>query len=78
MLPFYSDILDTFDAIKDLFLGKWDALPPPTRILVALTMALGLMYLGSKVEQAGWSTILMFSSFGLLVYVLVLSFHVIH
>ena len=55
-MAFYTDLVEMFDSFDDLFVKRWNGLPPPTRIFVALTIAIGLLYVGSKSEQAGWST----------------------
>ncbi len=49
-----------------------------TRIFVALTVAIGLLYVGSKSEQAGWSTIFMLSSLGFFAYLLMLGYALVH
>jgi len=75
---FFRDFVEMFVDLKDLFIWRWNNLPAPTRILVALTVALGLLFIGTKSEKAGWSTILVMSSLGLLAYLIVLGYAIIY
>ena len=77
-MAFYSDFLEMFDTFEDLFVDRWDGLPAPTRIFIALTIAIGLLYVGSRSEQAGWGTILMLSSLGFFAYLLMLGYALVH
>jgi hypothetical protein len=77
-MAFFTDYLEMFDSFEELFVDRWEGLPVQTRIFVALTVAIGLLYVGSKSEQAGWSTIFMLSSLGFFAYLLMLGYALVH
>ena len=77
-MDFFRDFFEMFDDLRQLFFSRWDLLPAPTRILVALTVALGLLYIGTQSERAGWSTVLVLSSLGLIVYLIVLGYAILY
>ncbi len=77
-MAFLSDYLEMFDSFEELFVDRWEGLPVQTRIFVALTVAIGLLYVGSKSEQAGWSTIFMLSALGVFIYLLMLGYALVH
>jgi hypothetical protein len=77
-VAFYTDFVEMFDSFDTLFVERWNGLPAPTRIFIALTIAIGLLYVGSRSEQAGWSTILMLSALGLFIYLVVLGYALVH
>ena len=77
-MAFLRDYFEMLGSFEDLFAHRWHGLPVETRIFVSLTVATGLLYIASKSEQAGWSTVFMLSSMGVLGYLLVLTYAVIH
>lgn len=77
MPSFYTDVMDAFYSCKQLLVTSWDLLPMATRLVIVLAFAMGFLYLATKMEQAGWSVVLMLSSFAMLAYLLTLGYALI-
>lgn len=77
-MNFFADFFQMFDSLRDLFAERWNGLPTTTRIMIALSIAIGLLYVGSKSEQAGWSTVLMLSALAFFGYLLVVVYAIVH
>jgi hypothetical protein len=72
--PSLNDTLIALEQARDEFLAHWSSLPPTTRVLVVLTVILGLMYVGSKAEQTGFSAMMFLSAFALFAYLFALGY----
>jgi hypothetical protein len=77
-VDFFADFFQMFDSLWDLFVERWDGLPTTTRVIIALTVAIGLLYVGSKSERAGWSTVLMLTSLAFFGYLFMLAYAIVH